>query len=107
MQFFVVAGFYLNRDYIAKNLCENRFHPEKKCCGKCYLNKQLKKTEKEDSKSGSQTSKAKNLQVLFCESNQAPIVLSQFFSVGSNSFPEYSETLHPPFCGQLLRPPCA
>jgi len=33
----------MNKEYIAKNLCENRTRPEKKCCGKCYLRKQLKK----------------------------------------------------------------
>lgn len=41
-----VIGYYeLNKDYIAKNLCENRDKPQKKCCGKCYLRKQLKKVD--------------------------------------------------------------
>ncbi len=41
----IVVWYYCNKDYIAANLCENRARPEKKCCGKCYLNKQLKKAE--------------------------------------------------------------
>ena len=39
-----VIGYYeLNKNYIAQNLCENRDKPQMKCCGKCYLRKQLKK----------------------------------------------------------------
>lgn len=38
----VLALFELRRDFIVQNLCENRAKPELKCCGKCYLKKQLK-----------------------------------------------------------------
>jgi hypothetical protein len=44
----VVGLFQLNKDYIAKNLCENRQQPQKKCCGSCYLKKQLKKVDNQD-----------------------------------------------------------
>lgn len=45
----IMAAFYANRDYISKNLCENRFRPELKCGGQCILMKKLKKEkEKED-----------------------------------------------------------
>jgi len=41
-----VMGYYtINKTYIAKNLCENRNNPKMKCCGKCYLKKQLKKVD--------------------------------------------------------------
>lgn len=44
-----IIGYYeLNKAYIAKNLCENRDKPKMKCCGKCYLRKQLKKVEDND-----------------------------------------------------------
>ncbi len=36
-----VLDYQINRDFIAENLCENRFSPEKQCAGKCYLKKQL------------------------------------------------------------------
>jgi len=41
----IIGWYELNKDYIAKNLCENRNKPKMKCCGKCYLRKQLKKAE--------------------------------------------------------------
>jgi hypothetical protein len=37
----LIAEFRIERDYIAKNLCVNRFKPCSCCKGKCYLNKKL------------------------------------------------------------------
>jgi hypothetical protein len=41
----VMAIFQVRKDYIAKNLCENRDKPKSNCCGKCFLRKQLKKAD--------------------------------------------------------------
>ncbi len=41
----IIAWYQINKEYVATVLCENKDKPELKCCGKCYLNKQLKKTE--------------------------------------------------------------
>lgn len=42
--------YSVNYTYISKTLCENKNRPVKKCNGKCYLNKQLKKSADEASK---------------------------------------------------------
>ena len=42
---FILLNYSINKEYIAKNLCENRNKPEKNCCGKCYLRKQLHKVD--------------------------------------------------------------
>ena len=39
-----IMEYYANYDYIANVLCENRDKPYLECNGKCYLEKQLKKT---------------------------------------------------------------
>ena len=39
----VYFDFELRKDYIIKNLCENRFKPQLKCNGACYLAKKLNK----------------------------------------------------------------
>ena len=39
----VYLDFELRKDYIIKNLCENRFKPQLKCNGSCYLAKKLHK----------------------------------------------------------------
>ena len=63
----IFTSFKINQDYIAKNLCENRGTPEKHCCGKCLLRKQMQRDEqKQDS---GLPSSLKNLDhiVLMCE----------------------------------------
>ncbi len=42
-----LVNYAVNYDYIAKNLCENRAVPQSTCKGKCYLEKELSKTEKQ------------------------------------------------------------
>lgn len=46
----IIGDFYINQDYIAKNLCINRFDTVPICNGKCYLDNKLKASEKEDKK---------------------------------------------------------
>lgn len=62
-----VIGYYqLNKEYIAKNLCENRDKPKMNCCGKCYLKKQLRKIDNNTNGTGSQrTVKHEKVEVLY------------------------------------------
>jgi hypothetical protein len=39
----VYLDFELRKDFIIKNLCENRFKPQLNCNGQCYLAKKLYK----------------------------------------------------------------
>jgi hypothetical protein len=48
---FVVLSFRINRDYIAKNLCENRYRPKLHCKGKCVLMKKMKQEERQERES--------------------------------------------------------
>lgn len=43
----MLLEFTWNRDYIAKNLCENRSKPQLKCGGKCQLMKRLAEEERD------------------------------------------------------------
>lgn len=51
--------YQLNKQYIAKQLCENKNNPKMGCNGHCYLVKQLKKAEENEKKQSSQIAKAK------------------------------------------------
>lgn len=51
----IIALYKINKDYISQNLCENRARPKLECNGKCYLKKQLDKTEDESSNPGTET----------------------------------------------------
>lgn len=44
----IVIEFYRNQEYIAKNLCENRFRPQLHCDGHCLLAKKLQQAEKKE-----------------------------------------------------------
>lgn len=46
----IISSFYINQDYITKNLCINRFDKIPLCNGKCVLTKQLKDNDKEEQK---------------------------------------------------------
>ncbi len=62
----IIGWYELNKDYIAKNLCENRDKPQMKCCGKCYLRKQLKKAEDGTDANGKQAP-GKNIKIELAE----------------------------------------
>ncbi|MFN8288806.1 MAG: hypothetical protein U0U70_00990 [Chitinophagaceae bacterium] len=47
-QVLIRVDFYLNRRYIARNLCENRYRPMLHCNGKCVLAKKWKQEQKKD-----------------------------------------------------------
>ena len=49
---YVFAGFELNRNYIAEQLCINKNKPELNCHGKCFLMKKLEQAEKKQEAQG-------------------------------------------------------
>jgi hypothetical protein len=64
-----VVGFYeINKDFIAKNLCENRNQPFSKCCGKCYLKKQLNKLDRSENSKNGKTLKVEKTEIVFLTS---------------------------------------
>lgn len=44
----IVTSFHVNRDYIAENICINRFDKIPTCKGQCFLNTELSKEQKEN-----------------------------------------------------------
>ncbi|MBB5645723.1 hypothetical protein [Pedobacter cryoconitis] len=44
----IMVSFYIQQDYIAKNICINRFDLIPICEGQCYLTSQLKKSDKQE-----------------------------------------------------------
>lgn len=66
----IVADFYANQDYIAKNLCENRGKPMMHCCGKCQLRKRLAHEDNQDKNNPERRMENRN-EVLFVEEQSA------------------------------------
>ena len=46
----ILGSFYINRDYISKNICVNRFESIPVCKGQCYLKQELKENEQQQKK---------------------------------------------------------
>jgi len=71
-QLWIMAAFKINQDYIAANLCINRFDAIPVCKGSCYLEDQLNQDQKQQQKLPDL--KTKEI-TLFCEGNS--IALTQ------------------------------
>jgi hypothetical protein len=103
----IVIWYQVNKEYVARNLCENKNQPEKKCCGKCYLNKQLNKADKGTTEKNSSVPQKWNLgEVIDYTLPQIVCVLPYFYSESMNihhtlhlSFSlegTYTPVFHPP-----------
>lgn len=60
----ILAWYEINKDYVAKTLCVNKDKPQMKCCGKCYLHKQLNKAENESNDGKQQPNKMDKLELM-------------------------------------------
>jgi hypothetical protein len=67
----IVADFYANQDYIAKNLCENRANPNMHCCGRCMLRKRLNKDANQEQNNPER--RVDNKETLFVERDMAAL----------------------------------
>ena len=102
----IVAGFELNRNYISKNLCENRAKPKLQCNGKCHLMKELKKEEKNDQSTGGSSNRENDFQSQFYQEKSAFDFTPHTTNTPSHGFylmaPEQEFTgvvFHPPWLG--------
>jgi hypothetical protein len=68
-QWGTIAYFQMNKEYIARVLCENRDNPQLHCDGKCYLAKRLKaQQDKQDKETTERVRQTSPIQ-LYCESH--------------------------------------
>ena len=95
----------MNYDYIVKNLCEKRNVPQSTCKGKCYVSKELAKTEKQSN--NSQTVKIGGLDVFISHD-----ILSFLGQKGSDPedqaiHSDYSINHHSEYFSRIFHPPLA
>ncbi|WP_300686619.1 hypothetical protein [Chryseobacterium sp.] len=98
-----LVNYAVNYDYIVKNLCEKRDIPQSTCKGKCYVEKELAKTEKQSN--SSQTIKIAGLDVFL--SNE---ILSFSGQPGSGLLteipdPSYFNSHSSEFFSRIFHPP--
>jgi hypothetical protein len=102
-QLWIMLSFKINRDYIAANLCINRFAAIPVCKGSCFLEKQLNEDQKQQQKFPDLKQKEINL---FCQDNQAETV-SQTLLLSSNiSYPSHNAAIgSSAYLRAVFRPP--
>lgn len=74
----ILLNYEINKEYIAKNLCENRSKPTLNCKGHCQLKKQLEKEEKNEQAPPFANNKEK-YEMQYCYVNK-PFFISQPFT---------------------------
>jgi hypothetical protein len=100
-----IAYYHVNKDYIARVLCQNRDKPQLHCDGQCYLAKQLK--AQQDKQDKETTERVQNTPVLqlFCQSTlpfqfRRHVVLLLLTTFSFHHLPAYTAPLaglfHPP-----------
>ncbi|MBW3517731.1 hypothetical protein [Flavobacterium sp. NKUCC04_CG] len=84
--FWIITAFYINRDYIAQNVCINRFDAIPVCNGTCYLQQEL--SADSDKKPDLPIIKIKEAQPLFYENiSYQTVVTSTVLS--PRTYPKY------------------
>ncbi|MET3535572.1 hypothetical protein [Chryseobacterium limigenitum] len=98
-----LVNYAVNYDYIVKNLCENRNVPQSTCKGKCYVEKELAKTEKQSN--NSQNIKIAGLDVFL--SNEIFLFSNKNLSDISTKNPDSDEhNFHiSEYSSRIFRPP--
>jgi hypothetical protein len=100
-----LLDYSVNRSFISKNLCENRLKPEIHCAGKCYLNKQLAKSN-DSREPGDQKNSVKNLVTdLFVPVNEPITFILKETPVFASQF--YLSSISSQFAGNIFHPPIA
>jgi hypothetical protein len=103
-QWGTIAYFHVNRDYIARVLCQNRDKPQLNCNGQCYLAKQLK--SQQDKQDKETTERIQNLPVLqwFCHEQTAFVFLPPFWLPAQRVDDYLLSTYTAPLDGMLMPP---
>lgn len=101
-QVVIVGQYFINQEFIAAELCENKDAPEMECNGKCYLKKELKKDE--ERKSDEKSTKVEVL--LFCDCKVFEIETPTEFIIDREETSSYSDRLLTGINTDIFHPPC-
>ena len=102
---FVYVGFKLNQQYIAANLCVNRFKPSLHCNGKCYFMRKIKQAEDNDKKQAAKDSSCR-LEMSFIQQSfnitfYEPVIIDTL----SAGFPVFDYQYTSRYLSSIFKPP--
>lgn len=104
-----LLDYALNKEYISKNLCENRNKPKMHCNGKCHLMQQLKKANADVPTDGN-TAKGNSNQeenVLHINSAFQFRIQNSEFRIATNYLNNLGDKLPSSYLKDIFHPPQA
>ncbi len=99
----IILDFYLHRDYIAANLCQNRNKSNSTCHGKCYLKKKLKAAKKKPTNESAII--APVIQEFIYQHEIANFTANCPFYTANNNFTFYKMLYHFRYYSSIFHPP--
>jgi hypothetical protein len=99
-----MLSFYLQRDYIAKTLCVNRFEAIPVCKGQCYLKKQIKENDSKDR--STETLKLKEIDLFVQESEPSSIENINFEMLTDDYYIKDHQCISSSPLSSIFHPPC-
>ncbi len=101
----IVAQYYANKDFIAKNLCENRSKPKLHCDGKCCLKKKLAKEGKEQAPGQRNQKEEQNITLFY--SSERFVMKEYHVAVTPIKYFNFNELETIAYHGSVFHPPSA
>ncbi len=101
--FIPLINYTINKDFIAKNFCENREKPKLQCHGKCHLAKKVKSQAEQEKKTPSNVKAAEEI-VLFCAENTLCFIAASF-GVEKTTFSQYKFIDYVEPLASIFQPP--
>lgn len=98
-----LVNYAVNYDYIVKNLCEKRDVPQSTCKGKCYVSKELAKTEKQSN--NSQVIKISVLDVFVSHETLAFSDQKEIDSTSETIYSAYTVNHNSEYFSRIFHPP--
>ncbi len=99
----ILANYAINKVEITQKFCENKFNTQKKCFGKCHVNKLLVKDDKASSSSNSQSKETFEITLISLqEKSRCAIVLRP----EAIYWLPYKDDLCGELYSQCFHPPC-
>jgi hypothetical protein len=101
----IVIDYAINKEYIAKNLCENKSKPLLHCNGKCQMAKKIAAEENQNNKQSSGVSFAKASFSEVIVNNILEITPEPVYSTSTNLKVIYIFNLPSPLPSSIFHPP--
>ena len=100
----IVAGYEINKIYIAKNFCVNRNKPSMHCYGMCHLKKEMRDAEKKEQSSSTPSNEKQETNQFFQTDSE---LIFAFSNCISKIYFSYKESPTRDFSTFIFHPPAA